>query len=453
MSAINSGTALDVNALVSQLVTAERTPFSQRFDRVEAVARQKISAFGSLSAAFDGLKRSLDTLKASNTFGGRTAKSSDDTSFTASASSAVAAGSYSVSVESLASAQKLVSAGLTKDAGLGTGQLSLTVGDKAFSVDISSGNDTPNAIRTAINAAATLAGAKVNATVINADDGQRLVLTATQPGSSNTITITNTSTPPNNALDALVFDPGTLTNLTEQSAASDARVIVDGVTHTSSSNTITDFIPGLTFNLKTAAPGELKTLTVATDNSTARSAIQGVVGAFNAALNALNAATKFNPATNVPSILTGDSTARSASSQLRSSLGNALAAAGLPANTLGINTNVDGTLVFDAGKFDAALVKDPTLVKDALAGDNGIAAKVGAVVAAFTGTDGIFTSRTTQLNAQLERVAEDRLTTDRRLAGLEQRLRRQFTALDGLLAQSQTTSNFLAQQLAGLSNS
>lgn len=451
MSAINSGASLDVNALVTQIVTAERTPFSQRFDRVEAVARQKISAFGSLSAAFDGLKRSLDTLKASNTFGGRTAKSSDDISFTASASSAVAAGSYSVSVESLASAQKLVSAGLTQSVDLGAGQLTISVGSKTFTVALEANTSSPADIRAAINAAAVAAGAKINATEINADDGQRLVLTATQPGSSNVITVTNTSTPPNSALDALVFDPGTLTNLTEQSAATDAQVIIDGVTHTGSSNTVTDFVPGLTLNLKTADPGVSKTLTVTTDNSAARSAAQSVVGAFNAALAALNATTKFNTTTKLPSALTSDSTARSASSQLRSSLGNALAAAGLPANVLGINTNVDGTLVFDVGKFDAALAQDPTLVKEALAGDNGIAAKVGAVVAAFTGADGIFTNRTDQLNAQLERVAEDRLATDRRLAGLEQRLRRQFTALDALLAQSQSTSNFLAQQLAGLS--
>lgn len=451
MSAINSGASLDVNSLVTQIVTAERTPFTQRFDRVEAVARQKISAFGSLSSAFDGLKRALDTLKASNTFGGRSAKSNDETAFTATATSTVVAGNYSVSVESLASAQKLISEGLPLGANLGAGQLTLTAGNTSFTVNLEANASSPVDIQSAINTAALAAGAKVNATVINSDAGQRLVLTATQPGTGNTIIVRNTSSPSNNALDALVHDPGVLDNLTEQSPGAGARVIVDGVTHTGNSNTVTDFIPGLTLNLKAADPGVSKTLTVTADNSSARSAIQGVVSAYNAALTALNTATKFNSSSKLPSALTNDNTARSASSQLRSSLGEALAASGLPANALGINTNVDGNLVFDSSKFDAALLKDPALVQEALAGENGIAAKVGAIVAAFTGANGIFTNRTDQLNARLERVAEDRQATDRRLAGLEQRLRRQFTALDAMLAQSQSTSNFLAQQLAGLS--
>lgn len=451
MSAINSGASLDVNSLVTQIVTAERTPFTQRFDRVEAVARQKISAFGSLSSAFDGLKRALDTLKASNTFGGRSAKSNDETAFTATAASTVVTGNYSVSVESLASAQKLISEGLPLGANLGAGQLTLTAGNTSFTVNLEANASSPVDIQSAINTAALAAGAKVNATVINSDAGQRLVLTATQPGTGNTIIVRNTSSPSNNALDALVHDPGVLDNLTEQSPGAGARVIVDGVTHTGNTNTVTDFIPGLTLNLKAADPGVSKTLTVTADNSSARSAIQGVVSAYNAALTALNTATKFNSSSKLPSALTNDNTARSASSQLRSSLGEALAASGLPANALGINTNVDGNLVFDSSKFDAALLKDPALVQEALAGENGIAAKVGAIVAAFTGANGIFTNRTDQLNARLERVAEDRQATDRRLAGLEQRLRRQFTALDAMLAQSQSTSNFLAQQLAGLS--
>lgn len=452
MSAINSGASLDVNALVNQLVSAERAPFAQRFDRTEAVARQKISAFGSLSATFDGLKRALDTLKAANTFGGRSAKSNDEDVFTATATTTVGTGSYSVSVESLASAQKLISDGLTEAVDLGAGQLTITAGDKTFTVDLEASTSSPTDIRSAINAAALAAGAKVNATVINADDGQRLVLTATLPGADNAITVTNTSSTPNSALDVLVYDPGTLTNLTEQDAATDASVIVDGVTRSNSSNIISDFVPGLTLNLKKADPGITKTLTVTADNSTARTAVQGLVTAYNAALNALAASTKFDPSTNAASVLTGDSAARGATGQLRSALGNALANSGLDSATLGLNTTLTGTLTFDVAKFDAALAANPADVQAVLAGDDGIAGKLGAVITAFTGTNGVFTNRTQQLNAQLQRVATDRLNTEQRLASVESRLRKQFTALDAMLTQAQNTSSFLAQQLAGLSS-
>lgn len=454
MSAISSGAALDVNALVNQLMTAEREPYSLRFNRAEAVAKAKISAFGTLSSGFDGLKRALDTLKASTTFGGRTAKSSDDEVVTATASSSVGTGSYSVEVESLASAHKLISAGLNKTAGLGAGELTITAGSKTFNVAIEAGKDTPAGIRDAINAAAKAAGAKVNATVLNADDGQRLVLTATQAGADKAIKVLNSSSPANSALNALVFDPTGTKALTEQTAASDTRVIIDGVLRSSSSNTISDFIPGLTLNLKKAAPGEVKTLTVTADNSAAKNAVQAMVTAYNTAVTALANATKYDAATNTPSTLTGDASARSAGNQLRSALGVGLAnaaSAGLTSNVLGLNTTTQGTLVFDAAKFDAALASDPAAVQEALAGENGLAAKLGSIVTAFTGKDGVFTSRTEQLNTQLKSVATQREQSERRLAGIEDRYRKQFTALDVMLAQSQSTSNFLAQQLAGLS--
>lgn len=453
MSAISSGAALDVNALVNQLVAAERAPLAQRFDRVEAVARQKISAFGQLSSAFGSLKSSLDTLKLASTFGGRAAKSSDDLVFTATATTVAGVGNFSVSVESLASAQKLISAGLTQDADLGAGQLSITAGTTTFTVDLTSDNSSPTDIRDAINTAAKTAGATISATVVNADDGQRLVLTSTLPGAVNDITVTNTSSPVNAALDALVYDPGTLTNLTEQNPAADALLIVDGVSRSSSSNTFSDFVPGLTFNLKAADPGVSKTLTVTTDNSAAKSAAQSLVSTFNAALKALADATKFNQATNAASVLTGDSAARNATSQLRIALGDALGNAAITASNLGLSTSVTGTLTLDSAKFDAALNSNPTAVQDALSGDDGIAGKLAAVVTAFTGANGVFTNRTQQLNDQLKRVADDRLNADRRLASLESRLRKQFTALDGLLTQAQSTSSFLAQQLAGLSRS
>ncbi len=452
MSSISSGSALDVNALVSQLITAEAAPLVQRFKRIEDTAKAKISAFGTLSSAFAGLKSALDTLASSATFGGRSAVASDVDAFSATATSAAGLGSYNVEVESLASAHKLASAGLAKGVGLGAGQLTVTVDGKTFAVDIVAGKDTPEGIRDAINAAAASAGAKVNATIVEADDGQRLVLTATQAGTSSAIKVTNTSSPANATLNALVYDPGVLTSLTQQAAATNAKVYVDGVARSGNSNTITDFVPGLTLTLKKAAPGVIKTLTVSADNSAARTAVQGLVSAYNAAVTALGTATKYDAKTNTPSTLTGDSAARGAANQLRGALGAALSAinVGLPDRNLGLSTKLDGSLTLDSGKFDAALAAEPALVAKVLGGGDGLAGRLGAIITGLTGSNGTITNRTSELNGQLKSVATQRAAAERRLTAVEERYRQQFTALDVLLAQSQSTSNFLAQQLASL---
>ena len=51
------------------------------------------------------------------------------------------------------------------------------------------------------------------------------------------------------------------------------------------------------------------------------------------------------------------------------------------------------------------------------------------------------------LNGRVDELAEDRAQLQRRLETTQARLRSQFAALDGLLAQLQSTSAFLSQQL------
>ena len=94
--------------------------------------------------------------------------------------------------------------------------------------------------------------------------------------------------------------------------------------------------------------------------SAASKLIQDVVNAYNTAIGAINASTKYNAETDEPSALTGDAQMRSASGQLRNLMGNLLgdlAAQGLDAKTLGLQTKgyptSDGTLVFDSSKFMA----------------------------------------------------------------------------------------------------
>ncbi|HEX5754752.1 MAG TPA: flagellar filament capping protein FliD [Arenimonas sp.] len=448
MSAVSSG-FLDVNALVTQLMAATRAPVELRFDRREAETNAQLSAFGKLSSAFDALKTALTDLTSASTYGGRTATSGDESLYTATASTGATAGTYQVEVEAVASAHKLVSGALASGVGLGDGQLTIDINGVNFAVDISSGTDTPEDIRDAINTAAATAGAELTATIIEADGGQHLVLTAKQTGADYAITVTNTSAPANAAFDAL-----TNASLTEQSAAQDARLYVDGILKTASSNTITDFIPGITFNLKAQDPGNVTSLSVAADYTPTVDAVAAFVEAYNKAVTTLSDVSKYNTETKQDSALTGDAAVRSAERQLRSALGNALSDAvdaGFGSAALGIDTKVDGTLDFDKSAFTDALSADPSGLQALFADTGGFADSLLTVVSGYIGTDGIFTDRTESLNDRLVDIDDDRDAAERRFEAIEARYRAQYTALDVLLAQSQNTSNFLAQQLAGLS--
>ena len=53
----------------------------------------------------------------------------------------------------------------------------------------------------------------------------------------------------------------------------------------------------------------------------------------------------------------------------------------------------------------------------------------------------------------LENIADERIALDIRIDSIEARLVKQFTALDILLAQFQSTGNFLSQQINSLPGS
>jgi len=80
----------------------------------------------------------------------------------------------------------------------------------------------------------------------------------------------------------------------------------------------------------------------------------------------------------------------------------------------------------------------------------GLAYQLDALIQGYLDDDGILEARTDSLQDRAEDLVDERDRLDLRIESLEARYRAQFTALDTLLAQLQTTSSFLTQQLASL---
>jgi flagellar hook-associated protein 2 len=429
------GSGLNVNQLVSQLVAAERAPQDQRIARQEADARADLTAFGQIRAALSSLQAAANTLDGAGGSAGRRATVQANAGFTASASSSAAVGRYSIEVESLATAQKRQSAAVSDTADLGTGTLTFTVGADSFNVTLGA-TTTLAQLRDAIN---TVTGGRgLSATVVKGDAGSVLVLNAANAGTAGTIGIASTGTIGSFAAGISVTTPAT-----------DAVVKVDGVTRTSSSNRLTDLIAGVTIDLTKAEDNTTFSLDIAADNANVRTAVQNFISAYNGALGALRSVSAFNAETRTGGPLVGDSAVRGLQQALRSAIGDAYA----PLSTLGVRSAKDGTLTLDAAKFDSAIAANPSAVSsifrksstDSLGAR--LAARLDGAVAPNTG---LLESRTKALNDRLKGLQTDRDRLDVRIARVEEGYRRQFTALDGIVAQLQSTSSFLTQELARL---
>ncbi len=82
--------------------------------------------------------------------------------------------------------------------------------------------------------------------------------------------------------------------------------------------------------------------------------------------------------------------------------------------------------------------------------NDGVAGKLDQLLDAFLGADSVVDLRTQSLSDQIDDIGEQREKLEIRMESFESRTRDKFTALDLLLTQLLQTSDFLAQQLAGL---
>ena len=201
-------------------------------------------------------------------------------------------------------------------------------------------------------------------------------------------------------------------------------------------------------------PSEETDITVGFDRAGARASIEALVDSYNAFVDAIDRLTSFDPETETAGPLLGDATVRNLTFQLRRELGESVTGLSGPFSSLvdlGITAEFDGKLAIDGAKLDAAFDEDFDAIGSLFTtADVGVAARLDALVDPYLSTGGLLDVRTDGLNTSIEDIGDRRASLDERLAAVEARLFDQFNALDTLLAQLQSTSNFLSQQLANL---
>jgi flagellar hook-associated protein 2 len=449
LSSPGLGSGLDVNSLVGQLVAAERAPGELRIRRLSNQADSKISALGTLNGVLSTLQSSLSGLKTIDSFQIRRAEPADRTMFTATANAAAANGTYNIEVEQLATAQRLNSAAFLAGSGavVGTGALTLTSGTNSFSVDINASNNTLAGIRDAINS--STANTSVQASVIQAADGARLVLAARSVGAANSIRVTQAGG--DGGLAQLVYDPGVTTNLQVLAPAQDARVIIDGFTVNSTSNVVENAIQGVSINLLRANDNTTFALTVSNDRAKVVENINKFVTEYNNVATKVQELRKFDPSTETVGPLLGDAMLRGIESSLRRELTGRTASAAAPYDSLaaiGIRTGADGKLRVDSSRLNAALDADFGSAARLFGAEDGVGARLSRVVDSALASEGALATRTAGLQASKKSLAADQTALDARMELVKARYTKQFIAMDQLLTSLQSTSSYLTQQLA-----
>lgn len=214
--------------------------------------------------------------------------------------------------------------------------------------------DTLNTVLTKINSA----GVGVVASVVNDGSGAtpfRLTLTALNSGRDGRFT----------------FDAGK-TGLGADTLvrAQDAAVFLGGtgstnpVLITSSSNTLSNVVPGLSITLAGVSDQPV-TVSVAQNADSAVSQLQGFVKSFNSLTQNIADLTKFDTNTQKGGLLLGDATAQSINDSLFQAINTSVSGAGKYSllAQVGVTISADNQLNFDETKFRNAYASDATSVQ------------------------------------------------------------------------------------------
>ena len=118
---------------------------------------------------------------------------------------------------------------------------------------------------------------------------------------------------------------------------------------------------------------------------------------------------------------------------------------------IGITTDLDGKLSLDSATLDGVLETEFAKFGQLFANSDGYAQRFNSLIESYIdSTDGVLTERVEGIEASVEDLTDQREALALRLQSVEARLLRQFNALDALVGQLTSTSNFLTQQLASL---
>ncbi|HEV2470643.1 MAG TPA: flagellar filament capping protein FliD [Candidatus Sulfotelmatobacter sp.] len=337
-----SGQGLDVNTVVSQILNQKSGQLTEWQSEQATLQTQAglltliNNDLSTLAGAVTALSDPLGALTAQG------ASSSNPSVLTATADSTAVAGTHSIVVSNLATNGTVYTNAVSGGAnvsilpsGSTMGDLKIQIGGAAGTaadVQITAGsNDTLTTLAGSINQQSAQNNWGITAAVVSDATGARLTLTSQATGTPGALAITNNTT-------SLAFNPPT--------GGTNASLSIDGIPFSTTANTITGAIPGVTLNLASASPNSAVALTVGPATGQVTQAINNFVSAYNTVINDINQQFTVNAATNSEGPLGSDSALRTLQSILMNDVTYSVSGNGGLVNlaSLGINMNNDGTL-------------------------------------------------------------------------------------------------------------
>jgi len=382
------GSGIDFNATVDKLIAVEKRKVTLLKNQ-QQLETNKQTALNTLNGNLTTLRTAAQALADGSNFFSNTSTLTSSvpatdpaTILTVTPDSTAAAGTHTIQVTALATAEKFVSTAGVIGATSSTTPLNLSgsfqitgQANTAQTVTVNSTDslqDIVNHINT-LNSGSNATKVTASILTVNATAGSedfRLVLEADNTGAAKgkiVLNSVNSSLVGTGSLKNLNFNPTSA----QKTLPADSNLTVDGVTGiVRESNSVTDVLPGFTLDLLKAEVGTTVTIKTAIDQAAIKSKIKSFVDAFNTVKTFINKQMVFDVKTQTNGILASDATVRSINSRLTTNILQSIPA--LPSGKdsmllFGVAPDSTGKLVIDDAKLTSSLSTDAAAVRGVFA--------------------------------------------------------------------------------------
>ena len=475
LTGMGKGSGIDIRKLARDLTDGEKAPRESKRNTNIEDGEAKLAGLAVLKFNVQLLVDQFTLLNDASELATPKATSADTTkvSITSTDGSALS-GISDIGITSLAAAQRNKSnqySSTTQSLNSGSAfTLTLTPGTgNATNVSIEAGNDTPQGIVNAINAA----NAGVNATLLAEDSSgsnYRIMLVGAT-GATNSFVVSSTLSDSD-----LGFHDTSNGNTADNSGTkslqnpADAALTYNGVSITRSSNSVNDVIPGVTLSLNgTHSGGATSSVNVVSDQATLKTELQNLVALYNDVKFAMDELS--NPdseeeevggalAKDLATIRTVRDTIYQAVTQDSSTPSGNVSAL----RDIGVSVTRDGALSFTESTYDtvAASSFDDIAVMLSAGTNNqsrydgqsqGLATDAVIKLEPLTDTiSGIFVNRTDSAKTAIKRYQADLESLEKRMEAVYERYLQQFTVMESLVNTLNSTRESMSTTWENMGN-
>ena len=476
MQTLGGGSGIDIVKLARDLTDVEKLPAEEKITASQEAAEAKISALAVLKFNVQALIDEFNGLNDASELATPTATTSDSSLVSVvSTDGSAQSGLYDIHVDVLATAQRNLSdvySSSSQSINGGSGfTINITIPETTgttTAISVAAGSDTPTGVVSAINAA----GLGISATLMALDTSgtQYQIMLEGQTGAANSFSV-DTSIGGSEDLgfhDASYNSSGTPPKDYQQ--AGDADFYYNGVRLQRASNTLSDVITGVTVSLNAVSSGsDTETISVVSDRSTLKEKLKSLVATYNDVQFALNALSDADSeeeevggalARDLAVIRTVRDTVYQAVTQDSSTTSGSIS--GL--RDIGVTLTGYGELQFSETVYDAkaaASFDDISTMLSAATNNQsrydgqsqGLAIDAIAKLEVLTDSiNGIFATRTQSAQKQLSSYSEDLLALEVRMEALYERYLSQFTVMETLVKQLNSTRESLTETWSNMGN-